>query len=51
MAIKIRLKIKNRFHRHDINTPSPRHGDKCTEHKMGLTSAMVICIKQHLSNI
>ena len=37
---------ENRSHRYDRNTPRPRHGHKCTEYKM-----MVICIKQHLSNI
>ena len=37
------LKIKNRSQRYDINLPRPRHGHKYT--------MMVICIKQHLSNI
>ena len=28
MTLKMRLKIKNRSHRYDINRPRPRHGDK-----------------------
>ena len=28
MTLKMRLKMKNRSHRYDINRPRPRHGDK-----------------------
>ena len=42
MTRKVRLKMKNRLHRYDISRPRPRNG---------LSIMMVICIKQHLSNI
>ena len=45
---KIRLKIKNRSHRHDINWPRPRHGHKYTKYKMCLRIMTAICNKQHL---
>ena len=47
--MKMRLKIKNRSYRYDINRPRPRHGHKYTKYKMCLNIMMVICIKQHLS--
>ena len=47
----MRLKMKNISHRYDINRPRPRHGHKYTKYKMCLTIMMVMCIKQHLSNI
>ena len=43
--------MKNISHRYDINRPRPRHGHKYTKYKMCLTIMMVMCIKQHLSNI
>ena len=50
MAMKMRLKIKNRTHgegrRNDINRPRSTHGHKYTWYNDGH-----ICIKQHLSNI
>ena len=50
--MKVRLKVKNRSHRYDINRPRPRHEPKYTKYKMYLTLIMmVIRIKQHLSNI
>ena len=33
MVMKIRLKMKYRSHRCDINKPSPRHGHKYTKYK------------------
>ena len=47
----MRLKLKNRSHRYDINRPKPRHGQKHTKYKMCLSITMVICTKQHLSKI
>ena len=47
----MRLKTKNGSHRYDINRPRQRQGDKYTKYKMCLGIIMVICIKQHLSNI
>ena len=51
MPMKMRLKMKNRSSRYDINRPRLRHGDKYTKYKICLDIMMVICIKQHLSNI
>ena len=43
--------MKNRSHRYDIDRSRPRHGYKYTKYEMFLSKMMVICIKQHLSNI
>ena len=51
MTMKMRLKMKNRSRRYDINRPRRRHGHKYTKYKMCLDIMMVICIKQHLSKI
>ena len=51
MTMKMRLKMKNRWHRYDINRHRLRHGCKYTKYEMCLTIMMVICTKQHLSNI
>ena len=32
MAMKMRLGMKNRSHRYDINRPRPRHGHKYTKY-------------------
>ena len=34
MTTKLRLKMKNRSHRYDINRPRPRLGHKYTKYKM-----------------
>ena len=48
----MRLKLKkNRSHRYDANRPKPWYGQEYTTYKICLTIMMVICIKQHLSNI
>ena len=51
MTMKMRLKMKNKSHRYDIIGPTPKHGHKYTKYKICLSIMMVICIKQHLSNI
>ena len=51
MAMKMRLKMKNRSHRYDINRPRFRDEHKYTKCKMYLSIMMFICIKQHLSKI
>ena len=51
MTVKMRLKMKHRSHKYDINRTRPRHGHKYTKYKMCLSIMMVICIKQHLGNI
>ena len=47
----MRLKMKNRSQRYDINKPKSRRGHKYIKCKMSLGVMMVICIKQNLSNI
>ena len=47
----MRKEAKNRIHRYDINRPRPRHGYKYTKYRISFSMMMVICIKQHLSNI
>ena len=51
MAKKIKLKRKNRSHRYNTNRPRLKHRHKHTKCKIYLSIIMVICIKQHLSNI
>ena len=50
MKMKMR-KIKNRSQRYDINRPRTGYRHKYAKYKMCLSIIMVICIKQHLSNI
>ena len=47
----MKLKIKNRWQGYDINWPKPRHWHEYTKYKMCLSIMIVICIKQHLSNM
>ena len=47
----MKMKIKNRSHRYDINNPRSRHGHKYSKNKKCFSMMMLICIKQHLSNI
>ena len=49
--MKIKIKMKNRSYRYDINRPRSRHGHKFSKYKKRLIMTMLICIKQHLSNI
>ena len=49
--MEMRLIMKNRSHRYAINRPRPRHRHKYTKYKMYFSVMMVICNKQHLSNI
>ena len=49
--MKMRLRIKNKSHRYDINRLRPKHGHKSAKHKMCLIIMMVRGIKQHLSKI
>ena len=41
----------NRSHRCNINNTRPRHGYEYTKYKMYLSMVMVMCKKQHLSDI
>ena len=45
------MKMKNRSHRCDINRRRSRHGHKYNKCKKCLRMMMLICTKQHLSNI
>ena len=45
------MEMKNRSYRYDINRPRSRHGHKYTKYEKCLSMIMVMCIKQHLSNI
>ena len=48
----MKLKMKNGLHhRYSMNRTRPRHGHKFTKHKICLSMMMVLCNKQHLSNI
>ena len=49
--IIMKMKMKNRSHRHDINRPRSIHLKKCNKYEMYLIITMLTCIKQHLSNI
>ena len=37
MAIKMRLEMKNKSHRFNVNWPKPRHGHKYTKKKLRLS--------------
>ena len=49
--MKMKIKIKNRSYRYDINRPRSTHGHKYSKYEKCLTVMLLICIKQHLSNI
>ena len=45
------MKMENKSHRYDINRPRFRHGHKYSKYRKCLIMTMLICVKQHLSNI
>ena len=51
IAMKMKMNMKKRSHRYDINRPSSRHGHKYSKYKKYLGMIMFIGNKQHLSNI
>ena len=51
MAKKMRLKMKNRSSRYDINRTRRRHGHKFTKYKICLHTMMVMSIRQDLRYI
>ena len=51
IIMKMKIKIKSRSHRYNINRFRARHGHKYSKYKMCLSVMMLLCIKQHLSNI
>ena len=50
IIMKIKMKMKNRSHRRDINRPRSRHGQKYSKSKKCLIMTMLTFVKQHLSN-
>ena len=46
----MKMKIKNRSQRYDINRSRSRHEHKYSKYKKCLSMMMLICVKQHLSN-
>ena len=51
IIMKFKMKMNNRSDRHDINRPRSRRGRKYSKYKKCPSMMMLICIKQHLSNI
>ena len=51
IIMTMKMKIKNRSHRYNINRPRSRHGQKYSKYKNCLIMMMLTCIKKHLSNI
>ena len=49
--MKMRLKIKNRSQRYNINRTRSRNGHNYAKYKMCLSIMMIVHMKQHLSNI
>ena len=43
----MKMNIKNRSHRYDVNQPRSKRGHKYSKYKKGLTMVILICIKQH----
>ena len=48
---KMKVKIKDRSHRYDLNRARSRHGPKYIKYKKCLSMMMLPCNKQQLSNI
>ena len=49
--MKMKMKMKNRSHKLDINRPRFEHADKYGKYKKYLIMTVLIWFKQHLSNI
>ena len=49
--MRMKMEIKNRSHRYDINGPKSSHENKYSKYKTCLSMMMLVCIKQHKSNI
>ena len=49
--MKMKMKIKTISHRYDVNRPRKRHGHRYSKYKRCLCMMMLICIKQHVSNV
>ena len=51
ITMKMKMNMKNRSHRYDINRTRSRNGHRYSKYKKCLIMIMLIGIKQHLSNI
>ena len=49
--MKIETEMKNRLHRYDVNRPKSWHEYKYSKYKKYLRMMIIVCIKQHLSNV
>ena len=49
--MKMKMNMKNRSHRYNLNRPRSRHGCKYSKYNKYLSMMILIYIKQHLSNI
>ena len=47
---RMKMKLKNRSHRYDINRPRSRHGRRYSKYITCITMMMLIFIKQQLRN-
>ena len=47
----MRVKMKNRSNRYDINGARPKHGHEYAKYKFCLSTMVVMCNKQQLRNI
>ena len=51
IIMKMKTKVKRDSRKYSINRPRSRHGHKYSKYRKRLSMIMLICIKQHLSNI
>ena len=51
IIMKMRVEMKGRSHRYDMDRTRPRHGYIYIKYKMCLNMMMVMCSKQYVSNI
>ena len=47
----MKMKMKNRSQRNNINRSRSWHGYKYSKYKKCLSTMMLLCIKQHINNI
>ena len=51
IIIKMKINMKKRSERHNVNRPRSRHRDKYSTYEKCFTMVMLTCIRQHLVNI
>ena len=47
----MKINMKKRSQRHNVNRPRSRHRDKYSTYEKCFTMVMLTCIRQHLVNI